>query len=266
MSEIPPPAVSPDVYDDDYYLTVCAGADEWRRSDGAEAALLYRGALERAGLSGGERVVDIGTGRGELLVAALELGAASAIGVEYSPAAVRLARRTLERAQAQARAQVVEADARALPLAAGDADLVTMLDVVEHLTHAELETALAEALRILRPGGRLLVHTMPNRAIYSVTYRLQRLVWPPRRRRWPADPRNDWERLMHVNEQTARRLRRSLRRAGFAPVDVRHGRWIYVDFVPGERARRTYHRLAAHRATAWLGAGDLWALAYRPGG
>jgi SAM-dependent methyltransferase len=261
---LPPPVVPPDAYDEDYYLSACLGHEEWARSQGAEAAGIYAGVLEIAGLAAGEVVVDLGTGRGELPAIAAQRGAARAVGVEYSPAAVALARRTIEAQGASARAEVVAADVRAVPLPDGMADLVTLVDVVEHLAPTEVAAALAEALRLLRPGGRLLAHTMPNRTIYAVTYRLQRLARPRRRARWPADPRNDHERRLHVNEQTVGALRGALRRAGFEAVRVRPGRWVHEQFVPDPGARALYHRLAAHRLTARLGAADLWASARRP--
>jgi len=161
--------------------------------------------------------------------------------------------------------QMLAADARALPLEDNCADVVTMLDVIEHLTETEQAAALNEVHRILRPGGRLLIHTMPNRLIYDVTYRLQRGLHPGRRRRWPRDPRNDYERQMHVGEQTARSLRARLIAAGLAQVDVRHGEMVYVDHVPDPRAHTTYHRLAAHRLTRRFGRNDLWARAVKAG-
>jgi ubiquinone/menaquinone biosynthesis C-methylase UbiE len=261
---LPPPVVPPEAYDEDYYLSACLGHEEWARSQGAEAAGIYAGVLELAGLAAGEVLVDLGTGRGELPALAARRGAVRAVGVEYSPAAVALARRTIAAQGAGDRAEVIAADVRAVPLPDGMADLVTLVDVVEHLAPGELEAALGEARRLLRPGGRLLVHTMPNRTIYAVTYRLQRLSRPGRRARWPADPRNEHERRMHVNEQTAGALRRALRRAGFEGVRVRPGRWVHDQFVPEASARPLYHRLAAHHATARLGAADLWASARRP--
>ncbi len=258
------PAVDPVAYDESYYRSTCGGAATWERSEGAELDPLYAGSLARAGMRPGETVVDIGTGRGELLVAALQSGAARAIGIEYSPTAVELARRTLAAHDAGAQAEVVLADARAVPLLDASADLVTMLDVVEHLTAPELAAALAEARRILRPGGRLLVHTLPTRTLYDVTYRCQRALTPHRRRTWPADPRNDFERLMHVGEQSLASLWTALRRAGLAEVRVASGAWVHDGFVRDERARRLYARLARFPLTRWLGAADLWATARRP--
>ena len=257
---MPDPAVDPSSYDEAYYREWCAGYEEWVSSEGSAVAGIYPGFLIRAGMRPGDVVVDLGTGRGELLAVAIERGADRAIGIEYSADAVAMARKTLEAHGVTDRAEVHLADARAVPVDDDVADLVCLVDVVEHLTAEELHQALTEAHRILRPGGRVVAHTMPNRLIYDVTYRLQRLL--PGRRDWPADPRIELERVMHVNEQTARSLRRSFARAGFE-ADVRLGRWIHTEHVP-EPARHLYHRLARLGPLAHLGVADLWAVGTRP--
>jgi ubiquinone/menaquinone biosynthesis C-methylase UbiE len=262
MAELPAPLVSPEAYTEAYYRESCMGARAWSASGGAGADPLYALYARRSALRPGEVLVDVGCGRGELLVEALRAGAARAVGVEYAPAAVALARRTLAAADAGPGAEVRLADARALPLPDASADVLTLLDVVEHLSAAELAGALAEARRVLRPGGHLLVHTMPNRTIYTVTYRALRAL---RGRDWPADPRNELERRMHVNEQSLGSLRRSLRAAGFADVRATLGHQVYDAFLPEPAARTWLHRLAAHRPTARLGRADLWAHAIRPG-
>lgn len=260
--DLPPPVVPAEVYTSGYYTTCCAGHEEWVRSGGAEVAGVYQRCLEMAAFSRGEVVVDVGTGRGELLAMAVRHGAARAVGVEYALPAVELARTTLDRHGVHDRAEVIHADARRIPLEDGSADLVTMLDVVEHLAPVELEVALAEVHRLLRPGGRVFIHTMPNREIYEVTYRWLRRLWPGGRR-WPEDPRNDMERLMHVNEQTRAGLLSALRSAGFVDVDVSHGQWIWNEFVPDARARRVYGALERFRPTRRYGAGNLFAIARR---
>lgn len=256
---LPDPVVPADAYDEAYYREWCMGYEEWNTDPGAPIHGTYAYALQRAGLAPGEVLVDIGTGRGELLALAMQSGAARAVGLEYSEAAVALAHRTLEAHQVDA--EVLLADARAVPLPDGVADLVTMLDVVEHLSPEELHRALCEARRILRPGGRIVAHTFPNRLIYDVTYRLLRLAAPGRRRRWPVQPRGELEASMHVNEQTRRSLGRALRAAGFGEVQVGFGELIHDQIIPEQDAgaRTLVHRLAAHRLTRPLGRADLWA-------
>lgn len=259
------PSVPASSYDHDYFLYGCMGADTWRASSGASLAGMYPGMLRLAGLQPGMRVLDVGTGRGELLVAAIELGAEEAVGVDYSPAAIELARVTLERSGRSGRAEVRQGDARRLPVDDGRFDLVTMLDVVEHLDPGELEQALSEAWRALRPGARLFVHTMPNRLIYDVTYRLLRRAASALGRTWPAEPRTAYERDMHVNEQRVGTLRRSLRRAGFEGIEVWAGEWVHTDFLPGRTAKRLYRLLARLPALRRLAAADIYARATRPG-
>ncbi|HEX4820362.1 MAG TPA: methyltransferase domain-containing protein [Acidimicrobiales bacterium] len=262
VGELAPPVVPAGVYTEDYYTGCCAGHEEWVRSGGALAAGVYAHCLALAGVSRGDVVLDVGTGRGELLAVAIERGATRAIGVEYAAAAIPLARRTLEQHSISDRAAVVLGDARRLPLPDASVDVVAMLDVVEHLAPDELALAVRDAHRVLRRGGRIVIHTMPNREIYSVTYRLLRQLWPGGRR-WPSDPRNDMERLMHVNEQSRGSLHAVLERAGFRNIDVAFGHWIYTDFVPSPSARRVYHWLARSNRTRRFGAGNLLATANR---
>ena len=258
------PAVSADEYDRDYYLHTSMGADAWRESGGREVAGLYQGALAMAGMRPGDAVLDVGCGRGELVRVALELGASRAAGIDYSAAAIEMGRKTLGASVAGARGELTQGDARALPFRDASFNLVTMLDVVEHLTPAELADAFAEARRVLRPGGRIFVHTAPNRLVYDVTYKLQRISLPWRLRSWPADPRNEHERAMHVNEQTTRSLAAALRQAGFSDPLAWVGRWVYTGHLASRRAGRWYQLAARVPGLRDLVAMDLYASGRRP--
>lgn len=260
-ADLPPPTVSPDVYDEEYFRHACGGADEWRESDGTKVAGIYPGCLHKAQFKAGEVLVDIGTGRGELLAVAGRLGAARAIGVEYSAAAVAMAEKTIAAFGVADNAEVILGDARAIALPDGTADLVTMLDVVEHLSADELDRSLREAHRLLKPGGRLLVHTFPTKTIYDVTYKLQRMI----HRSWPAQPRNEYELGMHVNEQSVWSLQKAMRAAGFADAKASLGEIVYTDHLPNPRAGRIYHRLVKVPFTPIraLGVSDLWGVATR---
>ncbi|RHW19156.1 methyltransferase domain-containing protein [Sphingomonas gilva] len=99
------------------------------------------------------KLVDIGTGTGRML----ELfagGARSAIGIDRSSEMLRLARAKLS-AQGLDHAELRQADFTALPLDAAAADLA----ILHHVLHfaQEPEAVIAEAARVLAPGGRLLI-------------------------------------------------------------------------------------------------------------
>jgi ubiquinone/menaquinone biosynthesis C-methylase UbiE len=249
---LPAPAVPASAYTERYFREVAAGAEDWSE-DATPIGGIYSYVLTQlVRLDPGSQLVDVGCGRGELIALAAEHGM-RAVGVDYAPAAIALARATLDARALAGRAEVRQGDARGLPVGDAEADAVTMLDVVEHLLPVELTLALAEARRVLGRGGQLVIHTFPNRLIYDLTYRWQRRLTPGRVRSWPADPRLEFEREMHVGEQTLRGLSRAVDAAGFRERRAWYGDWVYTDFVPSARARRTYGALA--RVPGLKGAG-----------
>jgi len=212
-------------YTRSYYLTVCGGHELWRASRGARLPRRLSRVLELAAIAPGERVLDVGAGRGELARAATALGA-RVLALDSSLDAVALSRETL--GASRGASGPLLACATRLPVGDGSLDVVLMTDVVEHLTPAELAAALREARRALAPGGRLVVHTLPNLWYYRFGYPLYRLVMRARGTTLPRDPRArvPGMREMHVNEQSPRSLRAALAGAGLAarvwlePADV----------------------------------------------
>ena len=71
-----------------------------------------------------DRVLDLGSGSGILTIAAVKLGAASAIGIEIDPEANEVARRNAARNGVSDRVEFLEADAAVLAPLAGPADLI----------------------------------------------------------------------------------------------------------------------------------------------
>ena len=90
---------------------------------------------------------------------------------------------------------------------------------------------LSELRRVLKPGGRLVLHTAPNRLFLDVTWPLLRR---PMRLRWPGTVAtlDSWiaeSKRFHFNEQTLHGLRRDLRRVGFDDPRV----WIDANLIRG---------------------------------
>ncbi len=98
------------------------------------------------------RLLDIGTGTGRM-IELLGPRAAQAIGVDKSSEMLRLARVKLEAAGIPS--SLRQADMYALPLADGSADSVVIHQVLHYAQNPA--AAVAEAGRVLRQGGRLLV-------------------------------------------------------------------------------------------------------------
>jgi arsenite methyltransferase len=155
-------------------------------------------------LNRGEHVLDIGSGPGFL---ACEMGAAvgpngSVIGIDPSESMLAIAReRSLINGSAPV--QFKPGGATALPFPEGSFDAVTSTQVYEYVE--DIPTALAEAHRVLRPGGRLLVLDTDWDSI----------VWrsgdPDRMRRVLTA----WDEHL-ADPHLPQRITRSLRDAGFA--------------------------------------------------
>jgi len=255
----PDPAVPQELYDEHYYLNLADGHEAFAAG---ETAGRYAWALEQLAVPDGGTLLDVGCGRGELVFWALEHGAGRAIGVEYAEAAIEVARGAAAERGYGERAELLAADARAIPLPDATADGIAMLDVIEHLTFAEQAAALQESLRLLKPGGRFILHTFPNRSIYE-TYSKLRRVWPGGRN-WPVDPRKPLEKQMHVGELTAKECEQQLAQAGFTEVEVSFTPWIYTDHVPSRRAKAVFRRIAEFGPTEHLAKASLVATASAP--
>jgi demethylmenaquinone methyltransferase/2-methoxy-6-polyprenyl-1,4-benzoquinol methylase len=106
--------------------------------------------LRRAGLVAGMQVVDIAVGTGLLAREALRITGDrhAIIGIDISEAMLAIAQATLG-------IHLIQGAAEALPLASASADFVTMGYALRHV--ADLEVAFGEAVRILRPGGTILL-------------------------------------------------------------------------------------------------------------
>ena len=97
----------------------------------------------------GELVVDLGCGSGRALLWNRDLGA-TMMGIDIAPFFSQDARRDID---------LLLADLRKLPFADNTFDKAWSLDVLEHLSPEALHGMLAEANRVLKPGGGLFVYT-----------------------------------------------------------------------------------------------------------
>ncbi len=152
----------------------------------------------------GARILDVGCGTGEHLKRALSHGL-EAVGLEPAEAMRQAALRNVPQAR------VETGVATQLPFGDGEFDALLMIEVLRYLHQDDIDLALREARRVLKPGGILFV-TLVNRWALDGFYVHQRLRQA--RKRKDCDETNPFCVFFSPKEAES-----ALTRAGF--VDAR---------------------------------------------
>lgn len=126
-----------------------------------------RDALRRAGLAPGHRVVDVAIGTGLVARAARDI-----LGDDDGITGVDLSMGMLSEARKALAVSLVQGVAERLPMRDACTDFVTMGYALRHVT--DLESTFREYLRVLRPGGTLVILEVTRPPIGSATYRFTR--------------------------------------------------------------------------------------------
>lgn len=186
--------------------------EEFIRAQGRNLRPRVKYCLEIADIQPGMRILDIGCGRGEVVLHCARQGI-YAVGVDYSKEVLSIAQAALDThtTEEQSFMKFICDDVKNI-VSEGPFDRIFMLDLVEHLHDWELNELLQHCRKLLKPDGQIIIHTLPNRWLYEITYRrILRLVMP-----WlPSDPRSEKEKSIHINEMSITHLNRLLNANGF---------------------------------------------------
>lgn len=125
--------------------------------------VVWQRILDELTLSGDERILDVGCGRGAvLLLAAQRLTTGRAIGIDIwrrGDQSGNAAEATLRNARAEGvadRVEVQTADMTALPFPDGSFDVVVSNIAIHNVSdRARRARAISEIVRVVRPGGRI---------------------------------------------------------------------------------------------------------------
>ncbi|GAB2931386.1 class I SAM-dependent methyltransferase [Streptomyces mayteni] len=192
-------------------------------------------------VAAGDHVLDLGCGQGRHAFEAYRRGA-HVVALDRNAADVRhtagwlAAMREAGEAPEGASALALRGDALALPFADDSFDALIVSEIMEHVP--DDKGLLAEAVRVLRPGGRIAV-TVPR-------YFPERVCWAL------SDAYHEVE-GGHIRIYRGDQLVRRLREAGLRPYGTHHAHalhapywWLKCAFgVDNDRALpvRAYHRL-----------------------
>lgn len=119
--------------------------------------LIVRSEIDRLGLRSGARILDAGCGSGRTLQDLVDYGTVS--GIELDPDAAAFA-------ASRGWGEVKEGRLEQLPWEDGTFDLITCLDVLEHIP--DDRGALAELRRVTSVGGSLLLTVPAYQALWSL--------------------------------------------------------------------------------------------------
>jgi demethylmenaquinone methyltransferase/2-methoxy-6-polyprenyl-1,4-benzoquinol methylase len=118
--------------------------------------------VQALGLKAGEAVLELGFGTGnEVLDLAGLVGPTGRVaGIDVSPGMLAVANRKLAEAAPKTPVDLRVGDARSLPFGDGEFDAVYTSFTLELFPAGDIPVVLAEARRVLRPGGRIGVVSM----------------------------------------------------------------------------------------------------------
>ncbi|MDQ3068921.1 MAG: bifunctional demethylmenaquinone methyltransferase/2-methoxy-6-polyprenyl-1,4-benzoquinol methylase UbiE [Acidobacteriota bacterium] len=113
-------------------------------------------AVRELGLQGGERVLDVCTGTGDLAVALLKGGRAKdVIGVDFSHEMLKVGVAKVRGSAQSGRVHLARGDAMRLPLPDASVEAAAIGFGIRNVERPD--AALREVARVMRPGGRLAI-------------------------------------------------------------------------------------------------------------
>ena len=111
--------------------------------------------LSHASIAKQDIVLDVGCGGGRTVSKLAAITQGKVYGIDHSKESVAVAMRTNKRWIDSARVEIREASVSRLPFSDGTFDVITAVET--HFWWLALPTDMREVLRILKPGGRLII-------------------------------------------------------------------------------------------------------------
>lgn len=221
------------LYDEEYYLTDNDGFREFQLGLDEHVHDKFQRVLKHVHFKEGDKVLDIGCGRGELIYYAVKNGA-YALGLDYSQAAVNIAKQTMSRLPQdyQSRVSIEVSEVEKYPLN-DQYDYIFMVETAEHMYDWQLEKLFKNVKKCLKSDGIFIMTTPnylyeryfePTKRFLDIPFKMIKYLFRiPRGKYKPASvsqffkdtcrikvDRGEKHLKMHCNISTRKRLRRLL--------------------------------------------------------
>jgi len=232
--------VDPNLYDHNYYMSNNVGHEEFKAGLKPDKInYKFRHILQYCSFSSKKTVLDIGCGRGELVYYMVQKGCSKATGIDYSPAAINIAKSFAAKLDKDTRERMHFVNKDVLELSENEKfDYIFMVDVWEHMYDHQLIPLLSKISSLLKDNGTLIITTpngfyekflYPVKQIFHIPFNLIKFPWRIVRGKWKPKSasdlirhlfkvkpfKNDFVSKTHVNISTPYKIAGMLKNAGF---------------------------------------------------
>ncbi len=238
-------------YNKEYFFSECEGYKNFLSSKGIKLSKrllkIYKKIIELKP----QRVLDFGCGRGELALN-LALNWIETYACDISDDAVAIATEIKNywiKTNPQMKLNIFKFDGKKLNLEDNSFDAVILSDVVEHLTDEEIKIYFTEIRRVLKKGGKIVIHTSPNKIFLNFGLKIYWLVGKLNgiklnfnmKKDLPTGMQNNY----HKNEQSVFSLKRNLKKTGFSKINIeiwKNPHYVYY-FLKDDKYIKTLNKI-----------------------
>ena len=255
-------------YDRTYFLTDCGGYQNFVEHQGLKIDERISKSLKLANIEPNMTILDVGTGRGEIVLHCA-LNKANAIGIDYSIDAIKLATNLRDKYGDIANSMFfLRGGATRLPFKNAMFDRIFLLDIVEHLHEQELKDLFENLNAIIKNDGIIIIHTAPNKLYYEYGYKIIRtFLYMLKGEKLENDVRSHYEKKMHINEQTPESLKKMLDRCGFRfkmrLLNTVHADSLIREHLPYPLVYKSLHAIINWSPLTKIFCRDIYAVAWK---
>ncbi len=217
-------SVSPDEYDESYFINICGGGECFYSGD---IDTRLKKAFNDAKVKKDDVILDIGGGRGELSALCAKEGCKVYL-IDYSAVALKISESFLKKslsAEEFKKIKINNMDAKNLGFDDETFDKIFILEVIEHLYPDELDIVFSEIKRVVKSNGVIIISTGPNAILSIFLIFLAKNI---------LRIKNFDSRRVHVNEQTYFSLTKLLKKHNLKyTIEIENSR----DFFYGQIAK-----------------------------